>query len=62
MMTAKAANDKTKMLDNLNEAIKVYQNTLKLAPNDPNILAGLMILSSLLEGHKKRWIHTKPRL
>lgn len=27
--------------ENLNEAIKVYQNTLKLAPNDPNILAGL---------------------
>lgn len=40
-MTAKAADDKAKMIENLNEAIKVYQNTLKLAPNDPNILAGL---------------------
>lgn len=40
-MVAKAANDKAKMVENLNEAIKVYQNALKLAPNDPNILAGL---------------------
>jgi tetratricopeptide (TPR) repeat protein len=40
-MVAKEANDKDKMNDNLNEAIKVYQNTLKLSPNDPNILAGL---------------------
>jgi tetratricopeptide (TPR) repeat protein len=40
-ITAKAANDKDKMKENLNEAIKVYQNALKLSPNDPNVLAGL---------------------
>lgn len=40
-MVAKDAGDKDKTNENLNEAIKVYQNTLKLSPNDPNILAGL---------------------
>jgi tetratricopeptide (TPR) repeat protein len=40
-MAAKEASDKDKMNENLNEAIKVYQNTLKLSPNDANLLAGL---------------------
>jgi tetratricopeptide (TPR) repeat protein len=40
-MVAKDAGDKDKTNENLNEAIKVYRNTLKLSPNDPNILAGL---------------------
>jgi tetratricopeptide (TPR) repeat protein len=40
-MVAKDAKDKDKMIENLNEAIKVYQNTIKISPNDPNVLAGL---------------------